>query len=91
MRNSSRYSGVDLDENKPHPLNKGKTTMAMITYKVAGASKAQSAEADTIGELKRKASLDKYSASINGEPAGDGQSLEDGNYVTFAPAVKGGC
>lgn len=89
-RNSSSYSGVGLEDTNQHPLNEGNPTMAMITYKVAGASKAQSAEASTVGELKRKAGLDKYSATINGDPADDSKSLEDGNYVTFAPSVKGG-
>lgn len=32
-----------------------------------------------------------YAATVNGEPADMDQELEDFEFVTFSPAVKGGC
>lgn len=49
-------------------------------------------EAETVKEAFDTLNLSgNYTASINGEPASLDDELEDYNFVSFAPAVKGGC
>lgn len=48
-------------------------------------------EAETVQEAFDLLNLSgNYTASINGEPADLQDELEDYNFVSFAPAVKGG-
>jgi len=48
-------------------------------------------QADTVGELMDKMDLaGQYAATINGRPGDRDTRLTDYNFVTFAPAVKGG-
>lgn len=61
-----------------------------ISYKIAG-GKLETTQASTIGELKAALSLQNYTAMVNGVSKPDSHQLEEGNFVTFAPAVKGGC
>lgn len=59
-----------------------------VSCQVVG-GKLQLKEAETIADLKQQLGLTNHQASINGEPAEDSQGLEEGNFVTFAPKVKG--
>lgn len=43
---------------------------------------------DVYAELRLSGS---YTATVNGEPAEMSDDLEDYHFVSFAPAVKGGC
>lgn len=56
---------------------------------LAVAGKLQVIEASTVGELKQKMGLPTYSASVNGEPMQDHEPLEDNQFVSLAPQVKG--
>lgn len=61
-----------------------------ITAQVLG-GQPRVIEASTVKEAFDLLNLSgNYSASINGEPADLSDSLEDYNFVSFAPAVKGG-
>ena len=60
----------------------------LITAKVVGGT-AQSLTAETVSEVKQQLGVSNYQASINGEPAEDTDILSEGDYLTFAPAVKG--
>ncbi len=63
--------------------------MAKVTVCVLGGTPTN-IEAQTIGDVKRRLGLDNYTASVNGAPRGDEQQLADYQYVSLAPAVKGG-
>ena len=60
-----------------------------ITVKVAGGQE-QVIEADTVAQAAEIAGATNHSACINGEPAEFSDTLEDYNWVTFAPKVKAG-
>jgi len=63
--------------------------MVLITAQVVGGA-AKALEAATVAEVRAKLGLaTNYQAAINGEPAEDTDNLEVGNFVTFAPQVKG--
>lgn len=63
--------------------------MASITVKVTGGN-VQEMQASTVREVKSKLSLPNHTASVNGETQDDDYELEDYEFVTLAPAVKGG-
>lgn len=63
--------------------------MAKVIVRVVGQNPRE-VEAGTVGELKRNLGLNNYTASINREPASDGDVLEDDDLVLLAPSVKGG-
>lgn len=64
--------------------------MASVVASAVGGS-PQRLEADTVGEAKELLGLaSTYTAAVNGEPADDDSSLSDEDFVSFAPAVKGG-
>lgn len=62
--------------------------MATVSALAVG-GKLQIVEANTVAEVKQKLGLPSYTASINGEPAADDQKLQDNEFVSLAPAVKG--
>jgi len=43
-----------------------------------------------VGDVKRRLDCVGYTATVNGEPEGDDYSLSDFEFVSLAPAVKGG-
>lgn len=48
--------------------------------------------ATTVADVKRQLQLTgAYTAQVNGEPAQDGDTLTEEDFVSFAQAVKGGC
>lgn len=63
-----------------------------VTAQVMGGQAQTFDGVDTIGDLKEKLGLGSanYAASINGDPADNDDELEDFNFVSFAPPVKGG-
>lgn len=64
--------------------------MASVVGCVLGGS-PQRLQADTVADVKRTLGLDgNYTASVDGEPADDGTLLSDEQFVSLAPAVKGG-
>lgn len=45
----------------------------------------------TVGDVKRQMGVsENYEATVNGEPADNDYQLSDFEYVSLAPAVKGG-
>lgn len=63
-----------------------------IQAQVAGGEiKTHKDRVHTVGDLRDDLKLDKsYTASVKGEPQDDDYKLEDYDFVSFAPAVKGG-
>lgn len=45
----------------------------------------------TVGDVKAEMGVGKaYQATVNGSPAGDNHPLGEDDFVSLAPAVKGG-
>lgn len=63
--------------------------MANVIAKTLG-GQPQQVEVATIAELKTKLGLANYKATVNGESRPDSTQLQDGNFVTLSPNVKGG-
>jgi hypothetical protein len=72
---------------------RGDITMANnIIGQVAGGSKQVLDDVRTVADVASKlGAATGYTASINGSPADMADSLDDGDMVTFAKSVKGGC
>lgn len=64
--------------------------MASVVACVLG-GRPQRKEAETVGDLRDLMNLDGHKASVQGEPVDDDYELEDEDFVSFAPSVKGGC
>ncbi len=62
--------------------------MAKVQAQVVGGQIKQ-LEADTVGEVKEALNAQTYTATVNGEPANSDTQLEDYEFVSLAPAVKG--
>ena len=63
--------------------------MANVTVKVVGGS-IKEIEASSVQDAKDQLGLTSHTAKVNNEVASDGDSLNDGDFVVFASAVKGG-
>lgn len=63
--------------------------MANVTVKVVGGS-IKEIEASSVLDAKEQLGLTSHTAKVNNEVASDGDSLNDGDFVVFASAVKGG-
>ena len=64
--------------------------MANITVKVTGGAVRELSDVNTVGEVKERLQLPNHAAAVNGESAANDFELEDYNFVTLSPAVKGG-
>ncbi len=63
-----------------------------VIGQVAGGTKQVMDNVETVADVASKLGASSgYTASINGDPAGMSDSLEDSDMVTFAKSVKGGC
>lgn len=63
-----------------------------IIVQIAGGKKEVYDGLNTIADVRAKLNLTStYAAALNGDPANDSSLLEDGDMVTLAQAVKGGC
>ena len=62
----------------------------MAIIRITGQSGIKESSAGTVGELKLELDLNNYTATVNGEPASDSDSLSDDSVVNFTQAVKGG-
>lgn len=60
-----------------------------ITAQAVGGQPKTFDNIQTVGELKEEMGLPTYQASVNGEPADDDQELNDYEFVSLAPKVKG--
>lgn len=65
--------------------------MAQITVQVAGGAPKvlDNEEYPTIADVKRHMNAEKYTATVNGEPAADDDDVNDFDFITLAPSVKG--
>lgn len=62
-----------------------------VTIKVSGNPKMEeSSKFETIAEIKNSKGLPNYTAAVNGEPVDDSYELQDGDWISFSPEVKGG-
>lgn len=63
-----------------------------VIGQVAGGTKQVFDDVETVADVAAKLNTTSgYTASINGDPASMGDELSDGDMVTFAKSVKGGC
>lgn len=63
--------------------------MAKVTGQVIGGSAKVFENASTVGEIKELMNAKTHTATVNGEPADDSDELNDYDFVSLAPAVKG--
>ena len=64
--------------------------MTSVIGSVVGATPRR-LHAETVGEVRDQLAIaDTYTAMVNGEPADDNTLLDEENFVSFSPAVKGG-
>lgn len=63
--------------------------MASVIASVLG-GQPQRREASTIAEIKELLNVPNHTATLNGEPVDDDTDLSDEDFVSLAPAVKGG-
>jgi hypothetical protein len=63
--------------------------MAKVQVQVLGGDIKQ-IEAATVAEAKQQMGVPSHTATVNGEPATDSTELEDYQFVSLSPAVKGG-
>lgn len=61
-----------------------------VVAQVLGGEKKVLDDVYTVRDVKTKLNATQYSASINGDPAQDGDDLSDGDFVSLSQAVKGG-
>lgn len=64
--------------------------MANVVAKVLGGSARDLSNVRTVGDVKRELKCEGHTATLNAQPATDTQALQDNDYVTLSPAVKGG-
>ncbi len=62
-----------------------------VQAQVVGGKLLSRLEVETVQEAHKELNLSgNYTASVNGEPAEMSTKLKDGDFVSFATAVKGG-
>lgn len=65
--------------------------MAKVTTQVLGGRDKILNDARSVSDAKSQLGLTgNYAVTINGEPANDNDELNEFDFLTFAPAVKGG-
>lgn len=62
--------------------------MASIVVRIIG-GQPQNITASTVKEVKEKLGAANHAATVNGESVDDDYTLEDNEFVSLAPAVKG--
>lgn len=62
--------------------------MAQVTVQVIGGA-AKVMNKSTIQEIKSALGVRNHQATVNGEPANDNYELQDYEFVSLAPSVKG--
>ena len=61
-----------------------------VIGQVVGGTKKVFDDVDTVADVRAKLGIGSaYKGSINGDPAEDSDDVDEGNYVSFAEAVKG--
>lgn len=65
--------------------------MAQITVQVVGGAPKVLDNDDyaTVGEVKEHMNAKNYTATVNGDPAEDGDDVPDYAFISLAPSVKG--
>lgn len=63
--------------------------MNNVIAQILGGSKQVFDGVNTVADVRTKLALGaNYEATVNGEPAKDNESLNEGDYVAFSQAVK---
>ena len=63
--------------------------MAKVTAQAVGGTAKVLENMGTVADVKRELDLVSYQATVNGEPADDDYELDDYEFVTLSPKVKG--
>ena len=63
--------------------------MAKVTAQVLGGDPKVLEGMGTVGDVKAKLQATNHTATVNGEPVEDSYELDDYEFVSLAPAVKG--
>lgn len=63
--------------------------MAKVNVQVLGGTIKQ-IEADTVADVKSQLSVPNHTATVNGDSVDGNYVLEDYQFVSLSPAVKGG-
>ncbi len=63
--------------------------MAKVTAQVFGGEPRVFDGQGTVADIKSQLGAAQHTATINGEPARDSDSLSDFDFVMLAPAIKG--
>ncbi len=62
-----------------------------VRAQVLGGAEKTFDDVETVADLRKELKLERgYAVTVNGEPADEDQELNDYEFVSFAPAVKGG-
>lgn len=61
-----------------------------VVSQVLGGEKKVLDNVHTVGDVKAALNAQNYTASVNGEPAQNSDTLSDGDFVSLSQAVKGG-
>jgi hypothetical protein len=61
-----------------------------VITQILGGDKKVLDGVQTIGDIKKALAVSSYTATLNGSPASDSDSVEDGDFVSLSQAVKGG-
>lgn len=64
--------------------------MAKVTAQVLGGEVKVLEGVECVGDVKEEMSVASHTATVNGEPADDDFELEDYEFVSLSPSVKGG-
>jgi hypothetical protein len=64
--------------------------MAKVTAQVLGGEVKVLEDVFDVGEVKAELQVPEHTATVNGEPADDDYELEDYEFVSLSPSVKGG-
>lgn len=65
--------------------------MAKVVARVLGGEIKEVTGVNTVADVKSRLGASNHKATVNGEPAEDTYTLSDEDFVSLAPAVKGGC
>lgn len=61
-----------------------------VIAQILGGDKKVLDNVNTVKDVKEKLGVSGYTASINGDPAQDTDTVTEGDFVSLSQAVKGG-
>ena len=64
--------------------------MAKVTAQVLGGAVKVLEDVYTVNDVREEMGCENHTATVNGEPADGDYELEDFEFVSLSPSVKGG-